>query len=46
MSKDSFNEIINKVIVFLHDQPYFLGYKGLKALSLLNRLKSLKENFR
>ena len=45
MSKDSFNETINEVIIFLHDQPHFLGYEGLKALSLLNRLKSLKENF-
>jgi len=42
--QDSFYQKINELITFLCYQPDILGYEGFKILSLLNRMKSLKEN--
>ena len=44
INRESFYQTINELITFLRYQPEILGYEGFKILSLLNRMKSLKEN--
>jgi len=42
---DSFYQTINEVIHIVRYQPYFVGFEGVKLLSLLNKIKNLKESY-